>query len=319
MGHRCYQKLRLSTTSVLACDLLHLSMRLPSLKFLRTFQIAATKLSFKAAAGALHVTPSAVSHQIRTLEQQLGVSLFVRGPRNLALTEAGADYLEQIDALFRRLESVTEQLQVRFGRAIARLHVPPFFAIELLLPRLQTFLEATPETDIDLDTLLTPLDSHPADADLSIVVGSGPWEGLEAHRLFAQRFTPACSSALMARNPIHTLGDLNGQTLIVHDARRDAWDRWAHAHGLTTLRPGKLVRVDTMFAAAEAAERSLGIALVSAPLSSRRFKSGALVRLFAAELDNGDSYFLLHRPEDGVRPEVQALKAWLLGEFGADA
>lgn len=294
-------------------------MRLPSLKYLKTFHVAATRLSFKAAAEALFITPSAVSHQIRTLEQQLGVTLFVRGPRALTLTEAGADYLEQIDALFRRLESVTEQLQVRFGRAIARLHVPPFFANELLLPRLQTFLEATPENDIELDTILAPLDSHPADADLSIVVGSGPWEGLEAYCLFAQRFTPACSSVLRARLSINTAADLNGQTLIVHDARRDAWDRWAQAQGLASLRPGKLVRVDTMFAAAEAAERSLGIALVSAPLGARRFESGSLVRLFAEELDSGDSYFLLHRREDGARPEVQALKAWLLEEFGAGA
>jgi LysR family glycine cleavage system transcriptional activator len=294
-------------------------VRLPSLKFLKTFHVAATRMSFKAAAEALFVTPSAVSHQIRTMEEQLGVALFVRGARSLALTEAGADYLEQIDTLFRRLESVTEQLQVRFGRAIARLHVPPFFASELLLPRLQTFLEATPETDIDLDTLLAPLDAHPADADLSIVVGNGPWEGLVAHRLFAQRFTPACSAALQARAPIRSLSDLNGRTLIVHDARRDGWDRWAQQHGPAQLRPAKLLRVDTQFAAAEAAERSLGIALVSTPLGSKRFASGALVRLFAAELDSGESYYLLHRPEDGGRREVLALKQWILAQFGADA
>lgn len=309
----------ISRTSALARDLPHRYVRLPSLKFLKTFHIAATRLSFKAAAETLFITPSAVSHQIRTLEEQLGVALFVRGPRSLALTEAGGDYLEQIDSLFRRLESVTEQLQVRFGRAIARLHVPPFFASELLMPRLQTFLEATPDTDIDLDTLLAPLDAHPADADLSIVVGNGPWDGLAVDRLFAQRFTPACSAALQARDPIRSFADLNGRTLIMHDGRRDAWDRWAQQHGLAMLRPGKVVRVDTMFAAAEAAERSLGVALVSTPLGSKRFASGALVRLFAAELDSGESYYLLHRPEDGSRREVLALRRWILAQFGADA
>lgn len=294
-------------------------MRLPSLKYLKTFHVAATRLSFKAAAEELFITPSAVSHQIRALEEQLGITLFVRGPRALTLTDPGSDYLEQIDALFRRLESVTEQLQVRFGRAIARLHVPPFFASELLLPRLQTFVAAAPDTDIHLDTVLAPLTSHPADADLSIVVGPGPWEGFESHRLFSQRFTPACSSRLLERTPIRNYDDLNGQTLIVHDARRDGWDRWAEAHGVASLKPRTLLRVDTMFAAAEAAEKDLGVALVSVPLGRRRFEDGSLVRLFAAELDSGDSYFLLHRAEDSTRREVQALKNWLLDEFRADA
>lgn len=281
--------------------------------------MAATRLSFKAAAEALCITPSAVSHQIRTLEQQLQVTLFVRGARGLALTDAGAAYFAQIDALFRRLESVTEQLQVRCGRALARLHVPPFFASELLLPRLRGFLDVTPETDIELDTVLSPLRSHASDADLSIVVGTGPWHGLEAERLFAQRFTPACAPAFLERHCVRAFGDLSGQTLIVHDARRDGWERWAKLHGVATLRPGKLVRVDTMFAAAEAAEKGLGIALVSAPLGRQRFASGALVRLFAAELDGGESYFLLHRPEDATRREVLALKEWLLTEFRVDA
>jgi LysR family transcriptional regulator, glycine cleavage system transcriptional activator len=200
-----------------------------------------------------------------------------------------------------------------------RSRVPPFFASELLLPRLRDFLDAAPETDIELDTLLSPLRSHSADADLSIVVGTGPWDGLKAERLFSQRFTPACSPTLLGPSTIGALPDLNGHTLIVHEARRDGWDRWAQLHGMEALRPRKLLRVDTMFAAAEAAEKGLGVALVSAPLGRQRFASGALVRLFAAELDVGESYFLLHRHEDAARHEVLALKEWLLGEFRVDA
>ena len=114
-------------------------MRLPSLKFLKTFQVAAKLQSFKAAAEELFVTPSAVSHQIKALEEQLGVALFARGVRTLTLTDAGAHYLEHINDIFSKLESVTEQLQVRYGRSIIRLNVPPFFANELLLPRLASF------------------------------------------------------------------------------------------------------------------------------------------------------------------------------------
>ena len=124
-------------------------MRLPSLKFLKTFQVAAKLQSFKAAAEELFVTPSAVSHQIKALEELLGVALFERGVRTLTLTDAGAHYLDHISDIFSKLESVTEQLQVRYGRTIIRLNVLPFFANELLLPRLlATFSQAREETDI---------------------------------------------------------------------------------------------------------------------------------------------------------------------------
>ena len=111
-------------------------MRLPALKFLRTFQVAANRLSFRLAAEELFVTPSAVSHQIKALEEQLGVVLFERGPRSLTLTEAGRSYLQHVETIFARLERVTEQLQIRHGRSVVRLRTPPFFATELLLPRL---------------------------------------------------------------------------------------------------------------------------------------------------------------------------------------
>src|SRR3984885_12440979 len=114
-------------------------MHTPSLRFLKTFHIAAKLGSFKAAAAELCVTASAVSHQIKALEQQVGVALFDRGPRSLRLNVAGATYLENIDALFSRLESVTEQLKLRFSRTVVRLQVPPFFASELLVPRLSSF------------------------------------------------------------------------------------------------------------------------------------------------------------------------------------
>src|ERR1700693_655776 len=109
-------------------------MRLPSLKFLKTFQVAAKLQSFKAAAEELFVTPSAVSHQIKAVEEQLGVALFERGIRTLTLTEAGSQHLEYINVISAKREKVTEQLQVRNGRTIIRLTVPPFFANELLLP-----------------------------------------------------------------------------------------------------------------------------------------------------------------------------------------
>jgi len=297
-----------------ARDLLLDVMRLPALKFLRTFQVAANRLSFKAAAEELFVTPSAVSHQIKALEEQLGVLLFERGPRSLTLTEAGRNYLQHVDSLFARLERVTEQLQIRHGRNVVRLRTPPFFATELLLPRLLSFLEAQPDTDIHIDTAVMPPAVHSSDADLSIVVGATPGLGHACHKLFSQTFVPACSPTLLQRAPIDTVSDLNCHTLIVHEARRDGWQRWAEPLGIE-LHPKKLVRLDTMHAAAQAAEHGVGVALVSAPLGHERFMQGSLIKLFDTELHTGESYFLVLRNEDAERPDVRALERWILEQF----
>src|SRR5580658_5395306 len=124
----------------------------PSLRFLKTFHIAARRGSFKAAGDELCITASAVSHQIKALEEQLGLSLFERGPRSLSLTAAGTYYLEHIEAVFSRLKLATEQLHLRYTRAVVRLQVPSFFASELLLPRLANFSAKHGDIDIQIAT-----------------------------------------------------------------------------------------------------------------------------------------------------------------------
>jgi LysR family glycine cleavage system transcriptional activator len=176
-------------------------MRLPSLKFLKTFQVAARLQSFKAAAEELFVTPSAISHQIKALEEQLGVSLFQRGVRTLTLTDAGRNYLEHINDIFSKLESVTEQLQVRYGRTIIRLNVPSFFANELLLPRLASFSQAREETDIRIETTFSAPKTHPPEADLSIVVGAGPLGRSGGARIVRAKFHCRLLSGVLVGQP----------------------------------------------------------------------------------------------------------------------
>jgi LysR family glycine cleavage system transcriptional activator len=287
-------------------------MRTLSLKAIKTFQIAARHSSFALAADELCITPSAVSHQIKTLETQLGLPLFSRSARALALTDAGARYLEQIDDLFTRLESVTEQLRVRYGRSSVRLHVPAYFASELLLPRLSEFAKLHEGIDLALDTSGVHGRTHTAEADISVVVGSGPWNGLVAHPLFAQALVPAAAPELLAEKPVVRHEDLNQHTLLVHEARRDDWDRWAASVGLKDLRPPQIVRIDSMAAATRAAEKSIGIALLPAELSRRKFSTGRLARVFDDELVTQEDYTLLVRAEDETRDDIRALCAWLI-------
>jgi len=293
-------------------------MRLPSLNHLRTFQLAARHLSFKNAAEELFVTPSAVSHQVRALEGRLGLTLFDRKTRSLELTEAGQAYFSLLDTLFSRLEAETDQLRDRYGREILRLSLPPFFASEAALPAIGSYQERHPATDIRILTQPSSMDVHPAEADISILVGNGQWQGLEAHRLFAHRFVVACAPSLRAEIDLQSANPLDGQTLIVHEGRRSAWDRWSESIGAPRVRPGKLIRLDSMSAIARAAEKGLGIALVSWPLGKAWFDSGGLSRVFGEEFDTGDSFFLVLRPEEGARQEVRNLKNWLLDNFYTD-
>jgi DNA-binding transcriptional LysR family regulator len=156
-----------------------------------------------------------------------------------------------------RLESVTEQLRARYGRNSVRLHVPAYFANEMLLPRLSEFSKLHDGIDLRIETQGVHGRTHAAEADISVVVGSGPWNG----------------------------------ALIAHP---------------------QIVRIDSMSAATRAAEKSIGIALLPAELSRRKFDSGRLVRVFEDELVTHEEYTLLVRTEDENRDDIRALCAWLM-------
>jgi LysR family transcriptional regulator, glycine cleavage system transcriptional activator len=289
----------------------------PPLRFLKTFHIAAKLGSFKAAAEELCITASAVSHQIKALEDQLGLMLFDRGPRSLTLTAAGADYLEHINAVFSRLDFATLQLRMRHARELVRLQVPPFFASELLLPRLAAFSALHADTDIQIATDITPNDEPAPDFDVSIIVGDGEWSEARVTRLFAQAYVPACSPELLRQADIRKPSDLAHRPLIAHNQRPHLWERWAAMVGIEMLRPKQLIHFDTMSAVVHAAEQGVGVALVSAPLSASRFSAAALTRLFEHELETGESYYLVTRGPDVERPGVANLIAWLLQQFRA--
>lgn len=290
-------------------------MRLPSLKNLRTFQIAGQHLSFREAADDLAVTASAVSHQIKNLEAYLGVPLFERKTRMLEFTDAGQIYFEYLNTMFSRLESETQQLRVRYGRNIVRISAPPFFANEALLKRISSFQASSSELDIRVSTQPSRVNVHPAKADISILLGNDDWPELQTYRLFQRRFVTACSPGLMKEKKINSPEKLNQQTLIVHENEADAWDSWARQLGVREPVPQKIMRFDSMSEVARAAEQGLGIALVSWPLSADWFRYNALVRVFEEEIDTEKYFYLVHRPEEADRPEVQSLIEWMVAEL----
>jgi DNA-binding transcriptional LysR family regulator len=289
--------------------------RLSSLRALRVFTVAGRHLSFKQAAEELCISASAVSHQVRNLEDFLGIDLFVRKTRALEFTAAGARFFAFLDSMFSRLESEAHQLFVEYGRSMIRLCAPPFFASELLLPRLQSFHALMPDTDIRLTTQPSLMKSHPAEADLSILLGNGDWPDLVTYRLFARRLIVGCAPALAKNLDPSSLASLDGQTLIVHENRPDAWENWAGALGAPPPRAGKIIRFDSMSAVVQAAGQGLGVAIVSWPLSRNHFESGALVRAFPQEVTTNEHFYLAHRPGEHERLDIMNFIDWVIEQF----
>ena len=291
------------------------SSRIPPLRALRAFQVAGQHLSFKLAAEELCVTASAVSHQVKNLESFLGFDLFIRQTRALEFTGAGKNYHEFLSGMFSRLEAETHQVCAEYGRRIVRLCVPPFFAQELLMPKLEEFQVLMPDTDIRLFMQPSQMKEHPADADLSILLGSGDWPDLETVPLFRRRILTACSPAFKKRAGIKRPRDLDGLTLIVHENRPNSWVNWARAVNTAPPRPKKVLRFDSMAAVVQASAQGLGVAIVSWPLSERWFKEGSLVPALKERVVTDEYFHLAFRPGDTEREEVGALKDWIEEEF----
>ena len=289
--------------------------RPPPIRNLRVFCVAARHRSFKLAAEELYLTPSAVSHQMKELEEALGVRLFVRKPRSLELTAAGVTLLEEIEPLLSALDRTLAQVARRSGRRILRILLPPFFASELFIPRLTGFCAEHSEIDIQIDTRDPRPSLHPATADVSILLADTEPQGVRASRLFTLFLSAVCApqhAAAVARLGSAVLREM---PLIVHRPRPYAWASWAEQVGLEAPEPKNVIELDTMYAVVRAAERGVGVALVPSLLCEAWFRSGSLVRIFATELATADTYFLVSRQKDAGKPEIRALTEWVLSQF----
>ena len=282
---------------------------------LRAFSVAARRLSFKAAADALFVTPSAISHRIRDLEKHLGQRLFVRKTRAVELTDAGRALLEEIGPLLADLDAAVDRAAKRAKRRALRVAAPPFLANDLLIPNLHSFYGMQPRIDLELVCSATRPVEHSAQADVTIVTAPMPPPGQMAMRLFSARFVAATLRpvALVARE----LGArvFEKQRRIVYRHRAELWTRWFATTGFPPARSMPVLHVDTLPAAIRAAEQGLGIALVPTFVCERRQRPPRLLPIADSEVESGDAYFLVHRPEDRGRPEVRAFLSWALAEL----
>ncbi len=292
-----------------------MSRRLPPLSSLRSFESAARLLSFSAAARELSVTPTAVSHQIRALEQWLGVKLFERTTRSVRLTDAGRRYAPSVRAAFEGLEQATSQIAAHGPERVVTVTVTTSFATKWLIPRLARFRERQPEVDVRISTQTASVDLVREGFDMGIRYGSGRWPGLISERLLSENVFPVCAPSLLECGPpLAKPGDLAEHTLLHVSSMPDDWRIWLTAAGATDVDPTHGITFDLWLAALGAAVDGVGVALGHTPLVERDLAAGRLVAPFRCALPNQFAYYIVY-PEGALRSSAfDAFKEWLLSQ-----
>ncbi len=284
---------------------------------LRAFEAAGRLLSFKEAALELNVTPAAISHQIRTLEDRLGHELFIRHHRELELSPAGIlllpglrDGLLILERSVRRLSTLDNEMRLVITAS-------PTFAARWLLPRIQDFQEQHPEIEVHMSTTPHIVDLESYEADVSLRYGTGDYPGLYVEPLMAEGMTAVCSPALLeGEHPLRCPEDLVHHTLL-HDqswgyvGTAPDWDMWLRAVGVTDIDASKGPVFDIATMALAAAVLGRGVALTTRSLVADDLKSGALVAPFDLTVPLDTRVFFVCLPEALERPAIAAFHDWV--------
>ena len=289
--------------------------RLPSLNGLRAFEAAARHLSFTKAAEELNVTQTAISHQIKRLEEELGLQLFIRQNRSLALTAEARDYLPGIRAAFQDLRLATDRLKRNENANVLTVSTLTSFATKWLVPRLSRFQEQHPSIDVRVTTSMALVDFARDGVDVGIRYGHGKWQGLRADWLMADQLFPVCSPALLNGNPpLRKPEDLANHTLLhtSHDMEDD-WRVWLTASGLPanlSAQPG--LTFDLQFMTVQAAIDGLGVAIGRTAIVESDVAKGRLVVPFEMTLPADAGYYLVCPHTSADTPKIIAFRDWLI-------
>ena len=286
--------------------------RLPSLNGLRAFEAAARHLSFTLAASELNVTQTAISHQIRRLEDELGVKLFIRQNRALTLTPEAKDYLPGIRAAFNDLRLATDRLLSKDDRVLT-LSTLASLAAKWLLPRLASFQQTHPDIDVRITTSTSLVDFRSADVDAAIRYGRGQWPGLRSEWLMADEMFPVCSPALLkGGKPLRTPEDLAHHTLLSSSSNDDDWRQWLTAVGLpTTISKLPGLSFDLILMTVQAAMDGMGVAIGRTSYVEDDIAKVRLVVPFTLKLPVNAGFYLVRPDTRPDPPKLTAFRDWL--------
>jgi len=308
-------------------------VRLPPLNALRAFETAARHLSFAMAAKELHVTPAAISHQVKGLEEHLGHRLFRRLKRGLELTRAGQILLPKLSEGFTRLADAIEDMRGLDEEGTLSVSAATSFATRWLAPRLHRFVGAHPELDVRINASTRLIDpsrdeagagdalagSPVEDADIVVRFGTGDYPGFRVDQLLPVSVTPMCSPRLAAgEHPLRTPADLKHHVLIhdnvSYDDGRGLWDAWFEAAGMPGIDTSHGLRFSHAMLALEAAADGMGVALSMPVLAGSDLASGRLVAPLKLSLPLKFGYYIVSGADTAERADVAAFRDWLLAE-----
>ena len=289
---------------------------LPPFPAVRAFEASARHCSFKLAAEELCLTQSAISHQVKTLEEYLGVQLFFREPRGVVLTSEGADYRHGMTDALDRMAVITAQVRNTDASGPLSVRATPGFASRWLVPRLAALHESCPEIELHISGSVQPVDFTRENVDVDIRCGCSPSSGLRVDPLLAASRFPVASPALLQNGPALGHPDDLRHYILLHDNTGDDWARWldlAGAHFETANKGPRFAHCNLLL---DAAAEGQGVALAFDVLVVSDLANGRLVKLFDVNLPPAIIYSVVTPEAWTTRPRIAAFRNWLLKEAG---
>jgi LysR family transcriptional regulator, glycine cleavage system transcriptional activator len=295
-----------------------MAIRLPPVHALSAFEAAARLGSFAFAAEELCITPSALSHRIRLLEDHVGERLFVRDGRSVGLTEFGRRYLDVVRSALRTLNDFPLPRRHTPNQLRVKITVPPTFARYLFMPRLAGFTEKHPDIAVEIFLFVPLYDLSLSESDVEVRFGAGQYPNLVTEKLFVEPAFAVASPAYLEKiGGIRTLEDLKRATLL--RSALEPWQPWFDAAGLDWPEPTTGVRVDDLGLLLEAVKHGHGVGLTRQHFAQEMIARGEVVQLFDVRLATPPhAYYMVHEPQARDRPEVALFMDWLLATFRTD-
>ena len=290
--------------------------RLPPLNTLRSFEAAARTGSFVQAAQELSVTASAVSHQIKSLEAFLEVTLFKRVKRHAELTPSGQQYLTPISRALREIAESTEQLKVSSQIPTITISMTPHFLTRWMMPRLGKFQALYPDIDLQINASIGLIDFDKSSTDMAIYFGNGNWPEIQVHFLKDIHLVPVCSPQIITpKNPLSGPQDIRFHPLIHVSKRLSEWGLWLELAGVKLKGTRKGLQLSNSMMSNAAAAEKLGIALGDPTLLGPELEAGKLIIPFDLPLNIHRSFYLVYQKERIMSHPMQVFKKWVMSEM----
>jgi len=284
---------------------------------LRAFEATARLRSLTKAAESLHLTHGAISHQIKSLESDLGARLVERAGRGIRLTDEGERFASRVRVAFAELAAAVQEVAERANPRQLRVSVVPSFAARWLLPRIGRFFAAYPDIDLDVRANMVNVDFQRDDDDLAIRYGYGDWPGLTVEHLLDDGFFPVCSPRIAGGRLPARPEDLSRYTLLRSDD--EFWKPWFEAAGLDWPEPARGPIFNDSAHLMQAAAEGQGIALARRCLLGNDVRNGVLVRLFDIDVPVPRKYYLVYPRRTANSAKLASFRQWLHDEIAADA